>query len=482
VLTLAATGAGAAATPVGLWPFAVLIICVALIIVLITVVKLHAFVALVTAGFVAGLLTEVGRLPGEDQGKSHWVQAIELTTEAFGSTAGKIAVVIGLAAIIGMCLAESGAADKIVRRFLAVFGEKRAGLAILLSSFVLSIPIFFDTFFMLVLPIARALAMRTGKNYVMYIMAICSAGAVTHGLLIPHPGPLTMAEIMKIDAGQSILGGLVIGFIPVMLSWFFIKRVDAKLDIPVRAGGGVTMDELQNSAEKPESELPSFFASIVPVLLPIALISAASTVAAMSGFKTENPSLYLFIEFIGNRNVALIIGTVLSVGVLMKQRGWSFSKVGAAIGPPLETGGVIILITAAGGAFGLMLRHAGVGTAIQELAAGRDVDFILLAWVVAAVIRLAQGSATVALLTTAAMIQPMMEGTALPYHPVYVFSAIAFGGMIFSWMNDSGFWVIGRLSGFTEKETLRTWSMIVTFNSVVGLLTVLVLSRIFPFN
>ena len=132
-------------------------------------------------------------MPGE-AGKNHFVHAIELTTIELGNTAGEIAIVVGLAAIIGMCLMESGAADKVVRRFLAVFGEKRSGVAILVASYVLSMPIFFDTFFMLLLPIARALALRTKRNYVMYIMAICSGGVITHALVAPHPGPLAMAE------------------------------------------------------------------------------------------------------------------------------------------------------------------------------------------------------------------------------------------------------------------------------------------------
>src|SRR5688500_11453243 len=173
----------------GTWPFLILLISVALIVVLITVLKVHAFLALILAGICAGFLTPVGTLPG-GAGKNHFVHAVELTTAELGTTAGKIALVIGLAAIIGMCLMESGAADKVVRRFLAIFGEKRSGIAILVVSYVLSMPIFFDTFFMLLLPIARALALRTGRNYVMYILAICSGGVITHGLVAPHPGPL----------------------------------------------------------------------------------------------------------------------------------------------------------------------------------------------------------------------------------------------------------------------------------------------------
>ena len=148
---------------------------------------------------------------------------------------------------------------------------------------------------------------------------------------------------------------------------------------------------------------------------------------------------------------------------------------------PFATAGVIILITSAGGAFGLMLKNAGVGDAVKALVEGKDVNLLLLAWMVAAVIRVAQGSATVAMLTTAAMIYPIMsEAGVLPYHPVYIFLAIGFGAMICSWMNDSGFWVVGKLSGFTEKETLKTWTVAVTVNSLVGLVVCLVCSKFVP--
>ena len=459
----------------GTWPFLVLLISVALIVVLITVLKVHAFVALILAGITAGFLTPPGTLPG-GAGKNHYVHAVELTTAELGTTAGKIALVIALAAIIGMCLMESGAADKVVRRFLAVFGEKRSGVAILVVSYLLSMPIFFDTFFMLLLPIARALALRTGRNYVMYILAICSGGVITHALVAPHPGPLAMAEILKVDVGQSIIAALLVGVIPLAASWPLIKRLNAKYDIAVP--GSQTDTEV---IDRPESELPPFFLSILPVILPILLISAASTVAALPAFKADSPTAYKIVEFAGNRNVALMIGAAFAIYLVMRQRGFTFAKIGELIGPPFETAGVIILITSAGGAFGLMLKNAGVGDAIRSAAEGRAMNYILLGWTVSAVLRVAQGSTTVALLTTAAMLQPMIAAeSALPYHPIYIFCAIGFGGMILSWMNDSGFWVIGRLSGFNEKQTFRTWTTLLTFNSVVGLLATLVLSKILP--
>jgi GntP family gluconate:H+ symporter len=162
----------------------------------------------------------------------------------------------------------------------------------------------------------------------------------------------------------------------------------------------------------------------------------------------------------------------------MRQRRWNIGEICQRIGPPLETAGMIILITSAGGAFGLMLKNAGVGAAIQTLLGGSSVNLIFVSWVVAAVIRVAQGSATVAMLTTAAMISPLLS--ALPYHPVYIFCAIGFGAMFCSWMNDSGFWVVGRLSGFTEKETLKTWTVVVTVNSIVGLIVTWIASMILP--
>jgi GntP family gluconate:H+ symporter len=169
----------------------------------------------------------------------------------------------------------------------------------------------------------------------------------------------------------------------------------------------------------------------------------------------------------------------MAAAVVIRQRGISLAALGRMLAAPLETAGVIILITSAGGAFGVMLSHAGVGEAVQAAAEGRELNLVLLAWVVAAVIRVAQGSATVAMLTTAAMVYPLL-GAGLPYDPVYIFLSIGFGAMTLSWMNDSGFWVVCKLSGFTEQETLKTWTVMATTNSLVGLATCLVMARILP--
>jgi gluconate:H+ symporter, GntP family len=290
---------------------------------------------------------------------------------------------------------------------------------------------------------------------------------------------LAMAEALRIDAGLTIVVGLVVGLVPVLITWQLMKWLSRRLSIPLRESGTTRLTDLKAIVDKPESELPSFVASILPVIVPIFLISLASTVAAMDGFKENAPRWYAVIEFVGNRNVALFIGTFMAAAVVMRQRGIKLAALGRMLAPPLETAGVIILITSAGGAFGMMLSHAGVGEAVQAAAAGREVNLVLLAWVVAAVIRVAQGSATVAMLTTSAMVYPLL-GAGLPYDAVYIFMSIGFGAMTLSWMNDSGFWVVCKLSGFTEQETLKTWTVLATTNSVVGLLTCLVMAKVLP--
>ncbi|MCD6339692.1 MAG: hypothetical protein J7M29_09980 [Verrucomicrobia bacterium] len=505
--------------------FAVLAICVALIVFLIAVVRIHAFLALVLVSITAGLLAAPGRLPGERPERvelsgaplqlkgpaggrlelapappetppaslvtnvtvrqpprrtvSHGILAVNLTLEALGATAGKIAVVIALASIIGMGLMESGAADKVVRRFLAFFGEKRAGGAILFSGYFLSIPIFFDTFFMLLLPLARALALRTRTNYLLYVLAIGAGASVTHSLIIPHPGPLAMADMLHIDPGLSIMVGLGVGLIPIALTWQVAKWICRRAEVPVREVPGSSLEDLRKLMDKPEGELPGFFASVAPVLLPILLISAASVVKASPSWKAAWPSFTPVLLFVGDRNIALLLGAALALNLVMRQKGISFRQLSPLLGPPLETAGMIILITSAGGAFGTMLRNAGVGDAVKAAAEGAPVNLIFLAWLVAAVIRVAQGSATVSMMTAAAMMTPLL-GAGLPYHPIYIFMAIGFGAMILSWMNDSGFWVVCKLSGLTEQETLKSWTVVATANSVFGLLACLVLSKIFP--
>jgi GntP family gluconate:H+ symporter len=484
------------------WPFVVLAISVAFIIIGISKLRLHAFVALVLAALLAGLLTnkdswDIVQKDGSKKTLTSMVGVVEMVSKGLGDTARDIAISIALAAIIGMCLMESGGADKVVRRFLAFFGEKRAGWALLWSTFILSAPIFFDTMFMLMAPLAMALRMRTGKDYTLYLMAVCCGGTVTHSMTVPHPGPVAVVEDLHLNVGESLLGGLLIGAITCVFGFMVSQWLNRKTDVPLRGSGSVNLNDLQGVSAKPESELPSFFWSITPVLLPIFLISLTTVfelahsgaaknigwgvwmVSALGGEQGFN-AVRAWVDFIGHKNIALFIGAAISLFVLAKQRGFGLKKLEELVGPPLETAGMIILITSAGGAFGAALRSAGVGDAVKAVAQGYSMNLIFLGWLTAAVVRVAQGSATVAMLTTSSIMAPMVAAGELGCHPVYLFTAIGFGAMFLSWMNDSGFWVVNRLSGMTEKETLRTWSVQLTADSVIGLIVTLALSKLLP--
>jgi gluconate:H+ symporter, GntP family len=480
---------GAITEPVtaSLWPFAILALSVLFIIVTIAVLRIHAFLALILAALLVGILsTQLPELPNRT-GTGHLVRAVEWTMIEFGRAAGNVGFVIALAAIIGVCLMESGAADKVVRRFMAVLGENRAGIALLASGFFLSIPVFFDTVFFLLIPLARALALRAGKNFLLYVLAICGGGVITHSIVAPTPGPLIVVENLQLDLGLSIVVGILAGIIPAVGIWYLIKFLNARIDMPLREAAGAPLSDLHAIVNKREEELPSFIASVLPVILPVLLIALASFMVLAQKTWPENmvsmgaPDgvVFRWIEFLGNKNIALLIGTLIALAVLARQKGLTFARLGAVMGPPLETAGVIILITSAGGAFGAMIRHSGVGDSIRRIADGESINYVLLAWGITAVVRVAQGSATVAMITASAIMFPIIaEG--LPFHPIYIFLAIGFGSMILSWMNDSGFWVVGRLSGFTEKETLKTWTVLVTAISIIGLLQTLVFAWLIP--
>jgi len=463
------------------WPFLVLAIGILFIVVSIAVFRFHAFVALILAAILVGVLAEA--LPGAVD-KNHIVTAIELSMTEFGVTAGKIAWVIGVAAIIGICLMESGAADRIVRSLVRVMGEKQAGWAMMLAAFFLSIPVFFDTVFFLIIPLAQALAFRLGKRYVFFVMCVSAGGALTHGLVPPTPGPLVMIETLQLDLGFAMIVGICLGLPAGAFGVWVASRMDKKLNLSLRESPMVKIADLENIVGKDDKELPSFFVSILPVVLPVFLIALASSVKAFGSGETN--TLNTTIEVLGNKNLAMAIGTMIAIYLMASQRKMKLGNLWKEMEAPIATAGTIILITSAGGAFGAMIRHAGVGEAVQAATQGTGLSYIILAWVIAMVMKVAQGSGTVSMITTSGIIAAIIGvgGGAvmvnLPYHPVYLFAAIAFGSNVGSWMNDSGFWVVCKLSGFTEGETLKTWTIMLASLGVFGLIEVLILSIIIP--
>ena len=435
-------------------PLLILAIAIAVVFVLILRLRINAFIALITAATTVGLLS-----PNVDL-----ADVMPAVATEFGGVCASIAIVIGLAALIGQCLMESGAADKIVRVFVRALGESRASLSLLTSGYVLSVPVFFDTVFYLLVPLARAMRVRMGKNYLLFLMAISAGGAVTHSMVPPTPGPLAMAATLEIDLGVMILVGAVIAVPMSIGGWLFGVLRDRQLDIPLRETQGLSLEELQELARRQEARLPSFFMAMLPIVLPVVLI-ASNTLAGALG--VEGP-LRGVTAFLGNPNLALLLSAAVSLVLLARHRGYSLAQLSGPVESALASGGLIILITAAGGSFGKMLVRADVGTVIGQASQEFGVPVLLLAFLLGTLLKVAQGSGTVAMITVSSIMAPLVLETSLGFHVVYVACAIGSGSLVGSWMNDSGFWVYKQMSGLTEKEALQTWTPLLAVMGVIG--------------
>lgn len=509
--------------------FVVLGVGVVFIVVSIAVFRLHPFLALILAAVTVGVLSpnplrltdqiresrrgleqrySAGKIskqefqlafesvPSELKARAKGAQtpaqqaldALELTAQEFGSTAASIGIVIVLAAIIGQCLLESGAADKITRSLLRLLGQERASFALMGSGYFLSIPVFFDTVFFLLIPLARALRMRTKRDYLSYVLAIAGGAVITHSLVPPTPGPLIMVENLSplgLNLGTAILGGFLIGLIPAGTGLLFTHWRNRSMDLPFRDAPGSSRDDLEEIVQRSENRLPSLTASLLPVVLPVVLIAGHSI------FKTLDDQMIVplgkvvleWSAVVGNKNFALLAGAAFALFLLKRQRHHSFRQLRERLEPAIMSAGVIILITSAGGAFGKMLYRTGIGEALSSISGGEPISalaLIVLAWLLSSLMKIAQGSGTVAMITASAMVFSLSEGIRLSFHPLYLFAAIGFGSLVISWMNDSAFWVICKMGGLTEKETLTTWTPLLVVIGIAGLLEVLILSQLLP--
>ncbi len=444
------------------WPFLVLSIGIISVVFAITKLRFHPFVALVLSAILVGLISA----PFAGMEGNHLINSVELPMIEFGVITGKIAWVIALAAIIGTAMMESGAAIKIVNSITDAFGERNGALALLLSGFILSIPVFFDTVFFLLIPVIIAFASKTGKNYILYILVAGGAAAIAHSTIPPTPGPLVVAEVMSIDLGVTILVGIGIGIIPALVVYLVAQRINKKISIPIRVLHPESMDN---------ENTPSIWSSIMPIIIPILLISLTSI------FQVIEMEIPGWVSFLGNKNIAMGIGAILAVLTWVKKKDLNRDSLWQGLARPLEIAGIIILITGAGGAFGAMIKHSGIGKAIELATSDFHVHYVLLAWLISAAIKTAQGSSTVALITTSGIMYALVgNGADLPYHPVYILLAIGFGGIFISWMNDSGFWVVAKMSGLTEKEALKTFTLTLAIASLVGLAELILVTYILP--
>ena len=449
-------------------PLPILLLGFAVVLGAIIVLRLHAFLALVAAAILVALLA-----PGEPATK------LAVVAEGFGRTAGQLGVIVALAAIIGSAMSGSGASDRIVRAFVNALGEERGALALGATAFVLSLPVFFDTIFFLLAPLARSMYRNTGRDYLKYLLAVSAGAVATHALVPPHPGPLAMASALGVDLGTMVLAGVVVALPSAAVGLIFAGWLSRRM----------TVDVAPLAPGVPEvaapTTLPGLVPSLIPVLLPVVLISSNTVVASLRSAVPAGAAMWNALtpltSTLGNPNVALFLAVAVALILYWRAHQPSRAELARMVESSLLGAGVIVLIVGAGGAFGATLQMAGISSLVRLGGTqGTGIALLFVAFGVSGVLRTAQGSSTVAMITTAGMIAAMIRGVTLPFHPVYIATAIAGGSLVGSWMNDAGFWVFSRVGGVSETETLKSWTPLLTIVGTTALLTTVLLALFVP--
>ena len=451
-------------------PIVICLIGMAIVMIGILALRLHPFLALMLGALAIAVLT-----PGDLE------QSGKFVAVAFGAGCGKVGVVIALAAIIGQCLLVSGAAGRIVKAFLGLFGVKRAPLGFLSSGFLLGIPVFFDTVFYLMIPLVRTFAKEHPERFLVALLAVVAGGSMAHSLVPPTPGPLLVATEMGLDLGVMIIGGLLLGVVTMSVGYLYASWANNAFKIPMRESAMASPDEFEAD---PHRELPPLLISLLPIVIPFVLITIGTIVnttffEAAQAEDFSHPGWAAALLTFGDKNIALAVGAMIALLVALQFRPTSL-PISKVVQSALSGGGIIILITAAGAAFGGMMKGTGIAGELAELFPQTGSALLIVAFCLTALVRMAQGSATVSMLTSIGIIAPLLSEIELGFHPVYLALAIGCGSKPGPWMNDSGFWVISKMSGMTAAETLKTFSVMLTVMGVVGFAVVWAVSKVLP--
>ena len=438
-----------------------LVLCaVALLLVLVLYVRLHAFVALLLTSLLVALL---GGIPLAD--------IVGVIEDGMGSTLGYIATVIGLGAMVGEMLRQSGGAEEIAATLLRSFGDDRTPWALSLTGLLVAIPVFFDVALILFIPLVYTLTERTGKSLLYYAIPLLAGIAVAHSFIPPTPGPVAVAGLLDADLGWVIFFGILAGIPSILIGGVFFGHYIAgqiHLDVPdvMREEDEIDVDVIP----------PSFGQALAVIGLPLGLILLGTLSEVVL---TEGTTGRRVLELVGHPFTALMGAAVLAFYVLGVRGGMPMEKVQTVATKALEPVGLIILVTGAGGVLGNVLVETGVGDALAEAMAASNLPVVLLAFLIAVVVRVSQGSATVSMVTAAGLVAPVIEaGDYSEPMTGLVTISIAAGATVLSHVNDSGFWLVGRFLGMDEQQTLRSWTVMETIVGTVGFLVALGISAL----
>jgi GntP family gluconate:H+ symporter len=421
------------------------------LILLVAVFKLNPFLSLVVASLALGLAAGISM-----------TSVLRSFEAGMGSTLGHIAIVVALGTMLGKMMAESGAADTIAHTLVRWFGAKHVPLAMMLIGLIVGLPAFFEVGFVLLIPIAFTVARRTRTSLILVCLPMLAGLSVVHGLVPPHPAAMMAVLIYKADVGRTILYGLIIGVPTAFLAGPLYAKLIAPYVVVNEEDNPMAAEFAEQSVER---LLPGFSLSIATILLPVLLMLVGSWA---DSFVRPGTVTNEVLRLLGNDDMALLIGVFVSFFTLGKLRGFSRETILRFTNECLAPTATITLLVGAGGGFGRVLQESGVSNAIVTIALSSHVPILLLAWGLAAMMRLATGSATVAMTTAAGIVAPIALHSA-GVHPELLAIATGAGSLIFSHVNDGGFWLVKEYLNMSVPQTLKTWSVCETIIAVAGL-------------
>ncbi|GLU30777.1 GntP family permease [Trinickia caryophylli] len=438
------------------------VIAIAVLILLITRYKMYPFLVLIIVSLALGI---AAGMPMDKIVKSF--------ETGNGNTLGHIAVVVGLGTMLGKMMAESGGAERIATTLIRWFGEKNIHWAMMFVAVIVGLPVFFEVGFVLLIPIAFNVARRTGKSLLLIGLPMVAGLSVVHGLIPPHPAALLAVQAYGADIGKTVAYGLIVGVPTAMVAGpLFALLVHRHIRLPEvnpLAAQFVETDRTegaQGSQAAGRRELPSFGITLFTILLPVLLMLVGSWADLFFAPKTVPNDL---LRFVGNADVALLIALLVSFWTFGAKRGFTREQIQKFCGDCLAPIAGITLIVGAGGGFGGVLRDSGISQQIVAVASQAQLSPLLFGWFVAALIRLATGSATVAMTTACGIVAPVAAAGGVHAQPELLVLATGSGSLIFSHVNDGGFWLIKEYFGMTVGQTFKTWSLCETIISLLGL-------------
>ncbi len=443
-----------------------LLLAVALLLLLVISTRIHAVLALVAAASVAGL---VGGMPADE--------VVVSITRGFGDTLSTIGLVIGFGVMMGRLLEVSGAAERMAYSLISWLGEKREDWALTMTGYVVSVPIFCDSAFVILMPLVKALGKTTEKPVI--TLGICLAGGLmlTHHAIPPTPGPLAIAGIFDVDIGLMIMWGMFVTLPGIGVLVWYARKMGPRIETTLEAAPepGEALRAFRANVAERDRDLPSLTLSLAPIAVPILLIILNTGTSFFTGIGES--TFFRMAAFIGNPVIAVGIGVVLAAYTLVPGR--PREQVVRDMEKGVESAGIILLVTGAGGALGAVLRDSGAGEVIGESVVTLALPAILIPFVIATIMRLIQGSGTVAMITGASISAPIL--TAIPdVNMVFAAQAAAVGSMVFGYFNDSYFWVVNRMLGVTDaKHQMLTWSVPTTLCWLSSLVMLLLLYGLF---